>query len=375
MVILNDFVERALKRITPIYEDSAFIQEFFRGISFDDVRGYFHSLREQRYIETVDFGIEYQEHKYSLEPRPDLSLKERRARLGIKAQIHRPLNPKRLEQAIQDTYGLVTYLYEKVPGYILLCANYMTEESYRGAIEFLTAEKPAHLALKMLIDIDEHSGGDDGAPSVWNDERKNYPRVFAGIASVIDGEINIGLPPPDNELINLQLGTAQFVEGDIKISHALPSNELVRPRVGVAMDISGEIVIGCDYRVTPYHEIEIPMPGSVVEPYYINENPIANIAVADVAIARGALTYIPPEDEIESLEYDTVKLFFDFPISRHRRVRGVALPNARPDLTREEIQQTGQYAVDNELITNAAGELASGVTKAALKTRETTRVF
>ena len=56
-------------------------------------------------------------------------------------------------------------------------------------------------------------------------------------------------------------------------------------------------------------------------------------------------------------------------------MRGVALPNARQDLTREEIQQTGQYAVDNKIITNAAGELASSVTKAALKTRESIRVF
>lgn len=399
MVVLSDFAERALKRITPMYEDSEFIREFFNGISFDDVRAYFKTLREQSFIQTVDWGIETQEHKYSLEPRPDLTLEQRRARLGIKAAVHRPLNPKILEQAIKDYYGLETYLFEGDPGFIWLCANYMTEDGFNGIIEFLETEKPAHLTLKMLIDIEDSPGGDNDAPSIWEDERKNYPRIFAGVAIDDYGETKIDLPKPDNALVNLRASTGQFVEGQIKIYPALPDDVLLKPYVGVALNVEGEITIGCQKVYIPYSPnlpviyppdspIVIP-PDDPLDPlpeykppaepevqeYYFLENPIAQLAIADKTIARGAENFITPIDDVDSIEYDTVKLFFNFPISKHRRVRGVAMPNARDNLTEQEIQAVGQYAVDNKLITNTAGELASSVTKAALKTREVTRIF
>lgn len=392
MVVLTDFAERALKRITPMYENSEFIQEFFNGISFDDVRAYFKTLREQSFIQTVDTLIETQEHKYSLEPRPDLTLEQRRARLGIKAAVHRPLNPKILEQAIKNYYGLETYLFEGDPGFIWLCANYMTEDGFNGIIEFLETEKPAHLGLKVLFNFEEYTGGkvDD-----------MEPRIFAGVAIDDYGETKIDLPKPDNALVNLRVSTGQFVEGQIKIYPALPDDVLLKPYAGVALNVEGEITIGCQKVYIPYSPnlpviypedspIVIP-PDNPLDPivdpeykpsadpeiqeYYFLENPIAQLAIADKTIARGAEDFITPIDEIDSIEYDTVKLFFNFPISKHRRVRGVAMPNARNDLTEKEIQAVGQYAVDNKLITNTAGELASSVTKAALKTREVTRIF
>ncbi len=72
----------------------------------------------------------------------------------------------------------------------------------------------------------------------------------------------------------------------------------------------------------------------------------------------------------EADEWNVVKIFFDFPISRHRRWRAISMPNPREDLTKEEIKATGQYAVDNELIMNEAGEIACAVTHAALKRKD-----
>ena len=376
-IVLTEFAERAFKRITPMYEDDEFIQEIFNGASFDNVREYFKTLRNQRFIESVDWGIEYQEHKYSLEPRPDLTLEQRRMRLGIRAQIHRPLNPARLEMAIKDNFGLDVYLYEKDPGYIWLCANYMTEESFKNTVEFLSAEKPAHLVLGSYIHLVDYVGGraedddefadrpvlhKDEDPSIPSTpaEKKKYPRLFAGVGLAANGSAAITPAVPTNDLVRARAGVAQFVHGEAKIEPARPTNDLIRLKAGVGFSVGGEITIGCDYELPPYH---------------IRENPTALLAPSSFAIARGALYFEPPPDELESLPFDTVKIFFNFPISRHRRVRGVALPNARQDLTREEIQQTGQYAVDNKIITNAAGELASSVTKAALKTRESIRVF
>ena len=50
------------------------------------------------------------------------------------------------------------------------------------------------------------------------------------------------------------------------------------------------------------------------------------------------------------------------------------MPNPRPDLTREEIKETGQYAVDNRLIKNERGEIANRVLGAAYKRREVTTI-
>lgn len=415
MIALTDFAERALKRITPMYEDSEFIQEFFNGISFDDVRAYFKTLREQSFIPTVDWAIETQEHKYSLEPRPDLTLEQRRARLGIKAAVHRPLNPKILEQAIKDYYGFDTYLYEKKAGYIILCANYMTEDGFKSVVEFLETEKPAHLTLGAhfhIVIYPGDGGGEDSDigdpiytpeedPNPIPDDIKKYPRLFVGNGQIVTGEVGIEPARPTNELIRARVATAEFVQGEVEIIPAAVKGAVAFARAGIGIGISGDVSISTQKVLIPYSPnlpviyppdspIIIPPDNPydpIVDPeykppadpeiqeYYFLENPTANLAIADKVIARGAENFIKPIDDIDSIEFDSVKLFFDFPISRHRRVRGVSMSNARDDLTEKEIQAVGQYAVDNKLITNTAGELASAVTKAALKTRETTRIF
>ena len=317
MVILNDFAERALKRISPIYEDSEFIREFFNGISFDDVRAYFKTLREQSFIPTVDWAIETQEHKYSLEPRPDLTLEQRRARLGIRAAVHRPLNPAILEQAIEDYYGLDVYLYEGDPGFIWLCSNYMTEEGFKGMIEFLDTEKPAHLSLKILFGIEEHAGkkiGDDD------------PKVFAGVATAVIGTAKIEPVRPTNELIRARAAVGQTVHGEVEIVPARLKGAIAFARAGVGVGISGEISIACKKTLIPYSPnlpviyppespIVIPPIDPIVDPasqlpaepetyFYFLENPTAQLAIADMAIARGAEDFInPPAEENYSLDH------------------------------------------------------------------------
>ena len=89
-----------------------------------------------------------------------------------------------------------------------------------------------------------------------------------------------------------------------------------------------------------------------------------------VRLINLGFAWIIPDDE----NWDVVKIFFNFPLSRHRRWRAISYPHPREDLTREEIKSVGMYAVDNKLITNAAGEIASGVTLGALKRKEVTTI-
>lgn len=163
--------KRMISRVSPIYGESFFMKSFYDalGNSFDKIRYYFEHLREQSFNETVDWGIEYREHKYSLEPRPDLTLEERRARLKIKATQHYPLNPARLENDIYELYKIKSYLDERSAGYINAILNNLTPEGWKGMLDYLLREKPAHLALKATLHIVEYGGEGEKYPDTGED--------------------------------------------------------------------------------------------------------------------------------------------------------------------------------------------------------------
>ena len=368
-----DFAHRALKRISPVYDESKFIQTFFKILgdaSLDKLREYFMTFREQSFNSTVtELGIAYRELMYSLDVRNDLNLEERRRLLGIKAAKQFPLNPAVMEQFILKNFGQKLYLDEKLSGYIRIYLNYIASaENFAQAISWIKDEKPAHLMLSTTIHLVEYTGdGGEGTDEIipsdedppypkTPEDKVNYPRIYAGLSEIILGYSKINLSPPPNELIRLNAGLGTFIGGEEKIDHARPNNQFVTLHAGVGIGISGVITIG---------------HADIIQRKYFLESPTADVAIADVGIARGDY-FIPPftPDEI-----DIVKIFFGFPISRHRRVRGVSLPNARDDLTREEILEAGNYAVENNLIKNTAGEISTYVLGAALKTKSVSKVF
>lgn len=122
-------------------------------------------------------------------------------------------------------------------------------------------------------------------------------------------------PPPTN----LFVGIAQFIGGFVDIAPASLSDDKIILHAGVATFIGGEITIDSE-RLVP----------------------------------KG----------------DILKLFFGFPVSRHRRFRGIALKNPREDVTRSEMKAIGRYVADNRLVMNAAGEFSNGVFAAVVKQRE-----
>lgn len=442
---LRDYTERALKRISPIYDDSRFIREFFNGvgISYDLLREYFTTFSDQSFIDGVSWAIALQELKYSLDIREDLTLEQRRARLGIKARTHRPLNPARMEKYIKEHFGLDTYLYEKEAGYIRIYTEYLTKSGYKKMIDWLQVEKPAHLSLSTWINITEYTGGEGkGGNTIFNPDvpieipkseadKKNFPRVFAGVGQFVTGVKKIGVKEPvkDSEE-EIFAGVAQTFTGEVTVAPKQLKHSEIILRAGVCINIIGKVWI--DSREKPtlaYYPFRLEPP---YEPddnhdfYYdmidkagiylredesgrnllmksfkasssgesgfndfefipddklpkefewrnIVENPYGNIGSAGMAIARGLYSFEEiPIDEDE--EWDVVKIFFGFATSKHRRYRGVAMPNPRADLTREEIKETGQYAVDNRLIKNARGEIANRVLGAAYKRREVTTI-
>ena len=444
---LADYTARALKRISPIYDESLFIKNFFNGVGtkYDLLREYFKTFGDQSFIDTVDWAIAVQELKYSLDVRPDLSLEERRARLGIKARTHRPLNPARLEKYIKEKFGIRTYLYEKEAGYIRIYAEKFSESGYPKMIDWLTVEKPAHLSLATYFNTTEYLGGGGYASNtIFNPDvpielpktiaaKKNFPRMFAGIAQAITGVKKIGLQEPKDTQNEIIAGVAQSWSGEVTIAPKQLKHSGIVMRAGVSISVVEKVWIDSYEKPTlPYYPFRLEPPyepddnhdfyydmidkaeiyikeeeqsstrlmmknfktatlGASNEEYFndltflpedklphefewrnITENPYANLAAASFSIARGK--YIFEDIVIDTDEWDIVKIFFGFATSRHRRYRGIAMPNPRADLTKEEIKDTGQYAVDNELIKNERGEIANRVLGAAYKRREVTDI-
>ena len=294
--------KRMFRRVSPIYDTSWFMRHYYDGLgaAWEKIRAYFTTLREQHFTQTVDWGIEYLERKYSLEPRPDLSLEERRARLKIKVAKKYPLNPAVLEKYARDNYDFDTYLDETTnPGHIRLLFNHSTKAGIEGFLKYLLEEKPAHLTLgseMILVDF-IGGGGEDYEPAfVVRDpeslipktdaEKKKVPRLFAGQAETHVGVKEISLPHLPDYKQKIYAGIALMENGfrggvDLALPHILFGNNH-RAFVGQALVRGGGLTINAYMGDLPTYEDII-------------ESAIADLLIADWGIARDGEVKIPVE--------------------------------------------------------------------------------
>lgn len=229
--------KRMLKFVAPVYENSLYIKRYFDalGVDFDLLNRYFSTLQNQAHIPTVDWGIEFLERKYSIEPDPRLTLEERRERLRIKATQHPPISPAFLERHALEKYGFTCFLDEKTPGYITVIANEFPSTA-PDFLFWLTEEKPAHLALggrfvKAWYVGDESLAEPDDEPRVTfepavpidDDDKRHFPRLFVGNADLRSGEVELSLahPTPTYET-QAFAETVNFIFGRKEISLRKP---------------------------------------------------------------------------------------------------------------------------------------------------------
>lgn len=341
MIELKNFATRALKRISPVYDSSDFIKYFFNALAddFDLLRGLFKNLRDASFIETVTAEfIAYQELKYSLPIRDDLSLEERRALLGIRATTHRPLNPGRLERAIKDAFGIETYLYEKDAGYIRVYSNQFNGR-FKELLDFLKVERPAHLRLGWHLSMAEYiGGGAEKRAVIFNPDvplelptstadKKNYPRLFTGVAEIQTGSYRIGLATLRSESLGIIIGTGKILAGNKTIQPSMLTQDLMTWRLLRGKVLTGSITIDA-----------VPIDPLLLQP----------------------------------LGEDELRIYFGFNLSKHKTLRGFTLKNIKPDLTRAEIKDVTDYAVANKILRNEIlGETISKDLGAAWKHKET----
>lgn len=360
--------QRMYSRVSPIYENSRFMKTFYDalGAEWEPIRKLFTTLREQHFIETVDWGITFLEEKYSLEPRPDLSLEERRARLGIKARKHLPLNPGVMEKYILDSFGLKTYLSEEEPGYIHVITNHLTEDGWGKMITWLLKEKPAHLMLDVTqyepiytgTNPDETEPPEDKVflPSELDlpktpADKKRFKRIFAGCVLAEDVNVAVDLYRPKSAKHTIYAGNMYLEDSKEEIRLREPKSTKVKVHVGCPFVMFEHVLINAK---------DMPL----LRP--IKENPIADLAIANVAIGRGN-NYVAPPD------YDFLKIFFTFPATSNRRY--ITLKHPRDGLTRSEIKAVADYAVDNELLLNTEQNVTDDAPRADLITKKITTLI
>lgn len=145
-----------LHRVSPIYDNSYVAKWLYQvmGMELDEIKTLFAEMREQVFTTTVTWGIEYQEHKFSIVPDDKLTLEERRARLYRKKVHKYPLNPKRIEIYFKDAWNMDVEVDETVrPGYIDIDFASNRQFDIVSAIKDFIKLKPSHLSLYMHTSI------------------------------------------------------------------------------------------------------------------------------------------------------------------------------------------------------------------------------
>lgn len=159
----SEAAKRMLRRVSPVYENSYFYKWLCQtmGEEWDEARNIVASLREQAFTQTVTWGIEMQEHKYSITPDETLSLEERRARLFRKKTKKHPANPWFYENYIRNGWDIESDVDEVALGWGRLLLTILEDDGnhLHAMLKDLREKKQSHLVLQAVWQL---IFGDDG---------------------------------------------------------------------------------------------------------------------------------------------------------------------------------------------------------------------
>ncbi len=267
----------------------------------------------------------------------NFSLTEKRAAIKKSVEVHR------LKGTIYATEKTAQEFLENAEvvelgnfRFALTCTNYIGElNSFRNHMLRLYDAKNVRSWLDYIeLKIEE--------PKI---------NLYAGTTEIITGVLHLNFDKLDDENINLYVGNVEIITGNIDLTFddTIPDEE-INIYAASYIYFTGEINLAC--------ELEIPK--------FIIETPVADLGFANVMIARGGNPYF-----WETLDFDTLKLYFDFAISRHQNQRAISLKNPRQDVTAEEVRAFSDYVAQNKIIRNELGEFSTGISKYAIKTHST----
>ena len=220
--------------------------------------------------------------------------------------------------------------------------NFMFKKNTR---EFLSTRQAFKTFIKMLFDAKNVRSW---LASIDVDLSPPKSFLYTGTALATDGTLDINLRKPKGSLTKIFAGNLMIQRGDVSIDPRRPTGSKMILHVGCPLIVTGHVLI--DSKDKPARRVK--------------ENPVADLAIANVAIPRGNLL-------VADDPYDFIRIFFRYPDGYLRR--SVTIKNPREDVTKEEIAAVGQYAVDNELLLNRAEDaLAVQNPKASLVRKKIT---
>lgn len=193
--------------------------------------------------------------------------------------------------------------------------------------------------------------------------RDEEAKLFAGTALSFDGTIDIGADMTREFFHETKIytGAIELVSGMITIGSetkpTIPSDvremaivDDLKLHAGAAVDVTGKIDLGLPAQlIVEKHQTKIRAGGAMVLSGTVTIFPAANQEI--------------PDDIIDFLDGEYLRLYFDFPTGRDKPV---LLQNPRGDVYVAEVKAIGDFADENNLFLNSKAEDTIGINRADL---------
>ena len=184
---------------------------------------------------------------------------------------------------------------------------------------------------------------------IYSDISPPPTKIYTRGAILTSGVVNVDTFQTKGSVTRLRAGNVLLTTGSETHDIYKPKSTKTCLKVGCPFMVIGQVLID---------SVDRPVLQSV------RENPAADLAIANVSIARG-------DNFVEPFGYDFLRIFFKFPTATSRR--SIIINRPREDLTKAQIKAVADYAVTNDLLLNRCGEDVVQAPRANLITKRITK--
>ena len=159
-IITSAAAEKALNRVSPIYDESYVGLWLFEviGREYDALNTAADTLADQFFPETASWAIELWEQRYGLITDTGLTMDERRRRIITARSIPKPFIPANIESHILGMTGRSTETDENIGPYTfaiyIVGKEGMTVSDFNAITAYIRRHKPSHMSYELYFQSD-----------------------------------------------------------------------------------------------------------------------------------------------------------------------------------------------------------------------------